>query len=126
MTITIICFIFRPTFVLQDEKLFKDRYYSSCALIKAKDGSPVVAIIGGYLNKGMELWNPQTRQVELLWDEIPPEVGASHGLDAAEVLPINDGSELILYGGSDGSTTDEIWKYTVETNNWTKYINYSM
>jgi len=125
MTITIICFIFRPTFVLQDEKLIKDRYVSSCALIKAKDGSPVVAIIGGW-GKGMEVWNPQTRQVELLWDQIPPEVGASIGLEFAEVLPINDGSELILYGGAPGSITDEIWKYTVETNSWTKYINYSI
>jgi len=125
MTITIICFIFRPSFVLQDEKLIKDRYVSSCALIKAKDGSPVVAIVGGD-GKGMELWNPQTGEVELLWDEIPPEVGTSYGLRWAEVLPINDGSELILYGGLDGSYKDEIWKYTVETNSWTKYINYSI
>jgi len=110
----------RPTFVLQDEKLIKDRGASSCALIKAKDGSPVVAIIGGW-GKGMEVWNPQTRQVELLWGEIPPEVGTSSGLEVAEVLPINDGSELILYGGYAGSNKDEIWKYTVETNIWTRY-----
>jgi len=107
------------------EKLIKNRAYSGCALIKAKDGSPVVAIIGGYPNKGMELWNPQTREVELLWEEIPPEVGGPVGLRFAEVLPIKDGSEMILYGGDTGSTVkDEIWKYTVETNSWTKYINY--
>jgi len=52
-------------------------------------------------------------------------VGASQGLRLAEVLPIDDGSELILYGGYDGSYKDEIWKYTVETNSWTKYMNYS-
>jgi len=112
--ITIVCFIFRPIFKLQEEKLVKDRFQSTCALIKGKDGQQLVAIIGGE-EKGMELWNPQTREVELLWGEIPPEVGGSTGgLRWAEVLPINDGSMLILYG------KDDIWKYIVETNIWTK------
>jgi len=115
--------IFSPSFILQDEKLIKDRVASSCALIKSKDGSPVVAIVGGR-EKGMELWNPQTREVKLLWDEIPPEVDELSGLEYAEMLPINDGSELIFYGGATGSTSNEIWKYTIETNSWTKYINY--
>jgi len=105
--------------------LIKNRFGSSCALIKAKDGSPVVAIISGS-ETGMELWNPQTKEVELLWNEIPPEVGGTLGLGFAEILPINDGSELILYGGTDGSFKDEIWKYTVETNSWKKYLNYSI
>jgi len=105
--------------------LIKPRYQSSCALIKGKDGNPVVAIIGGFPEKGgMELWNPKTREVELLWDEIPPEEGASYGLDLAEVLPINDGSDFILYGGFEGTYKDDIWKYNVETNSWTKYCHY--
>jgi len=66
----------------------------------------MVAIIGGLREKGMELWNPQTREVELLWNEIPPEVGGTFGLAGAEMLPINDSSELILYGGWDGSYKD--------------------
>jgi len=90
-------------------------------LIKAKDGSQVVAIIGGF-EKGMEVWNPQTREVKLLSDEIPPEGGASYGVRAAEILPINDRTELIFYGGYDRSHNDEIWKYTVDTNSWTKYF----
>jgi len=53
-------------------------------------------------------------------------VGGSLGLGFTETLPINDGSELILYGGTDGSFKDEIWKYTVETNSWKKYLNYSI
>jgi len=101
--------------------LNKQRDGSSCALIKAKDGNPVVAVIGGVYEKGMELWNPKTREVELLWDEIPPEEGGSGGLEFAEMLPINDGSELILYGGYHGSFKDDIWKYNVATNSWTKY-----
>jgi len=108
------------------EKLIKNRAVSSCALIKAKDGQQVVAIVGG-TETGMELWNPQTREVELLWEEIPPEVGGSEGLRLAELLPINEGSELILYGGWDRSVVkDDIWKYNVETNVWTKYLNYSI
>jgi len=78
-----------------------------------------VAIIGG-LEKGMELWNPATGDVDLLWEEIPPEVDEVRGLQYAEAIPINDGSELIVYGGLDGSTREDIWKYTVETNTWTK------
>jgi len=101
--------------------LNKQRYGSSCALIKAKDGNPVVAIIGGYPEKGMELWNPKTGEVELLWDEIPPEEGGSTGLQYAEMLPVNDGSDFILYGGATPSYKDDIWKYNVETNSWTKY-----
>jgi len=78
-------------------------------------------MIGG-IEKGMELWNPYTKEVQLLWNEIPPEVGGAFGLEYADIIPINAGSELILYGGYEyGSTTDEIWKYTVETNSWTKY-----
>jgi len=124
ITITIICLIFipRPTFVLQNEKLIKSRVYSSCALVKSKDGSPVVAIIGGN-EKGIEVWNPKTRKVELLWEEIPSEAGASYGLRYAEIIPVNNASELILYGGFTGSNTEKIWKYNVETNSWTKYIN---
>jgi len=116
----------RPTLVLQDEKLIRDRRASSCALIKGKDGFPVVAIVGGVEVQGMELWNPQTREVKLLWEEIPPELGAANGFFSSDMLLINGGSELILYGGRTGSYKDEIWKYTMETNNWTVYKNYVM
>jgi len=52
-------------------------------------------------------------------------VGAKYGLQAADILPINDGAELILSGGNYGSSTDEIWKYNVKSNIWTKYVMYS-
>ena len=45
-----------------------------------KDGRPVVAIVGG-IRRGMELWNPQTKTVELLWDVIPPEESGTQGLE---------------------------------------------
>jgi len=100
-----------------------NRVFSSCELIKDKDGQQVVLIVGGY-ERGMELWNPQTNEVKLLSDVIPPEGGGSYGIRAAEILPINDRSELIFYGGvkESDSDSDEIWKYTVDTNSWTKYF----
>jgi len=58
--------IFRPQFVLQKEKLIRNRIYSSCGLIKGRDGLPVLAIVRG--DMGMEIWNPRTGEVELVWD----------------------------------------------------------
>ncbi len=86
------------------------------------DGKPVVAIIGGFqeLQKGMEIWNPRTKTVDLLWDEIPPEVGGKVGLWGSELVPINGGTEFILYGGVNGAYQDGIWKYVVAENSWTR------
>ena len=112
-------FYFRPTFVLESEKLIKDRYYSTCGLIIGKDGPPVVAITGG-VEKGMEVWNPATKTVELLWDEIPAEEGASYGLFESELVTIKGGTEFVLYGGHNGAFQDGIWKYLVAENSWTR------
>ena len=70
--------LFSATFVLQNEKLVRDRLHSHCGLITGKDGLPVVAIIGGQ-ESGMEIWNPRLKTVELLWDAIPPEEGGEYG-----------------------------------------------
>ncbi len=110
-----------PTFVLRDEKLLKDRYRSTCGLIKGKDGQNVVAIIGGaFGSMGMELWNPTTKTVELLWDEIPAEEGATNGLEESELVTIKGGTEFILYGGWNGKDQGGIWKYIVAENSWTR------
>jgi len=109
--------------VLQEEKLIKDRYESSCGLIKGKDGLPVVAIFGGH-EKGMEIWNPRTKEVDLLWDEIPPEAAGRVGLQNVKMITVNDGSEVYFYRGFGRYNTDEIWKYTVESNAWTRYSKF--
>ena len=89
-----------------------------------KDGEPVVAIIGGYEanQKGMEVWNPRSKTVELLWDVIPPEEGGTEGLRLSEMVTIKGGTEFILYGGWQGSTQDAIWKYVVANNTWERYF----
>ena len=87
-----------------------------------KDGQPVVLIIGGQGSKGMELWNPQTKTVELLWDVIPPEEGGPGGLYASEIVTLKGGQEFLLYGGDHGgSYLDGIWKYISANNTWTRY-----
>ena len=109
-----------PTFVLQDEKLLKDRYASSCGLIKGNDGQNIVAIIGGVGQKGMEIWNPRTKTVEKITDEIPAEQGATQGLRFSELVTIKGGTEFILYGGMNEVYQSGIWKYAVAENKWTR------
>lgn len=113
-----------PVFVLRNEKLKMDRYHSSCGLIVGKNGQKVVAIVGGYTKKGMELWNPRSKSVELLWDVVPPELGASQSINSGSMLTIKGGTEFIYYGGYHGKSYDGIWKYVALYNNWTKYQIY--
>ena len=117
-----------PTFVLENEKLLKDRFLSTCGLINGKDGQPVVAIVGGAgpSQKGMEIWNPRTKTVELLWEEIPPEVGGEYGLRESELVVIKGGTEFFLYGVWNGNYQDGIWKYVVAENSWTRQFSYSI
>jgi len=110
----------RPEFTLQAGKLSKDRILSSCGLIRGKDGFPLVAIIGGN-KKGMEVFNPRASKTELLWDEIPPEKGFDIGLRWANMIPINKGSEFLLYGGQHKFVVKDIWKYFVSNNTWQRY-----
>ena len=84
-----------------------------------KDGEKVVAIIGG-VEKGMEIWNPRTKTVDLLWDEIPADEGELFGLGFSELVTIKGGTEFILYGGNNGATQYGIWKYIVAENSWTR------
>ncbi len=58
-----------------------------------------VAIIGGR-SQGMEVWNPSDDSVQKIFTEVPPEEGDSSSLDFAQLLAINGGRELLLYGGN--------------------------
>ena len=101
----------------------RDRRHSSCGLILDKDGQPLVAIIGGLFSdqKGMEIWNPRTNTVDLLWDVIPPEVDGSLGLQDSQVVSLKGGQELLMYGGYQGSYQDGIWKYVAADDTWKRY-----
>ena len=109
-------------YTLHTPPLLRGRVGSSCALIKDKDGTVKVAIVGGN-SKGMEFWNPSDGTVELVANEIPPEDGSSIGLTYSQVLPINEGSEFLLYSGYKVSHHKGIWRYNVAENSWKKVGN---
>ena len=48
----------------------------------------------------MEVWNPADGSVTMITNELPPEEGDSNGVAFAQLLAINDGTELLLYGGN--------------------------
>ena len=98
-------------------QLLSPRVGSGCVLIKDKSGLPKVAIVGG-INKGMEFWNPADGTVESVNEQIPPEEGATMGMEYPSILPIKDGEEFLVYGGFKGSIHKGIWKYTVADNSW--------
>ena len=92
---------------------------SACALVKGVDGFPRVAILGG-TSKGMEFWNPIDDSVEMVSEELPQEEGSTMGLIHTQIIPVKEGSELMLYGGFKGSHLKEIWNYNVAENSWTR------
>ena len=97
--------------------LLRPREGSACAIIKGRDGFPRVAVVGGQ-SKGMEFWNPSDGSVETIFNQLPPEEGASTGLRYSKIVPIKGGTELLLYGGNKGSDHKGIWKYSVTENTW--------
>ncbi len=83
-------------------------------------GDPVVLVAGGY-SKGMELWNPAGKNikklvifldkqcnnfknldgfVETISMELPSEENTDSSLNAPQLVPIKQGKDLLLYGGS--------------------------
>ncbi len=103
-------------------QLLMPRIGSVCAVVKDKDGSAKVAIVGG-TSKGIEFWNPADGTVEQVSYQIPAEDGSSIGLTHTQMLPINDGSEFILYSGYKVSHHKAIWRYNVAAKTWTKAGN---
>ncbi len=83
------------------------------------DGLPSIAILGGY-DKGMELWNPRASTVETIFEEIPGEEGELRGLKGSGMVSVEDDSEIILYGGWQGTYLKAVWKYVVSENSWTR------
>jgi len=71
-------------------------------LIKDKDGQPIVAIVGGDYDGRMQTWNPLTSEIKLLWEKIPILAEKEPRHSDAELLPINQGTGFLLYGGDKG------------------------
>ena len=109
-------------FTERKERLINKRFKSACALVKGSNGEPLVAVAGGITadSKGLEIWNPLKASVELIDDLLPTETASSLGLNHAMLIPINKGTEMILYGGYQNDYQSEIWKFTVDTSKWEK------
>ena len=70
--------------------------------------------------RALKIWNPIDGTVKLVSDLLPTESENSFGLNHAQLVPINDGTEMVMYGGYQGDYQQEIWKFTEETSSWTK------
>ena len=69
---------------------------------------------------GIEVWDPSTGTVKTLLEKNPFEVGTAYFYDS-QVKIINQGTELILFGGRLANTSkNEIWKYNIASNTWVK------
>jgi hypothetical protein len=54
-----------------------------------------------------------TKEVKIVTPILPFEVQSGSALTHMRMQPIKEGSALLLYNNQ-----DNIWKYTVATNNW--------
>ncbi len=112
--------------------LIRPRKLSGCALVR-KPGQPaVIAIAGGnYTNskvgildskvkippvirmfyfffKGMEIFDPSTNTVELIVDELPPEIRTSSNYFGLTMVSVENNTELIILGGETAGKVDSI------------------
>ena len=66
---------------------------------------------GGSSN-GLEVWNMETGQVNLVVDRMPLEINTNWPLGDTSIVSINDNTELVFIGGWGGSFVgQEVYKY---------------
>lgn len=77
-------------------RLIRPREYCVCALIKGIQGQPQIFIGGGF-SKGIEIWDPDTGETNLLSEFIPPESDKdSVALNSAQIVPFNENKNLMV------------------------------
>jgi hypothetical protein len=107
------------TYTRLQSKLSSEHWLSSCSLVRDKEGSLLVAIIGGYNSSVLEAWNPKDGTVRTL-AQLPSN---TKKLISSQLIAINNNEELLLYGGyskNDTKYLDDIWHYTFANNTWIK------
>ena len=79
-------------------------------------GQTIVVALGGEA-KGIESWNPSDGFSKVLSNESPSEVGSTFGLKYASLVTINNGQDVIIYGGKNSLTIrNKVWKYNLVSN----------
>jgi len=81
-------------------------------------------VVGGCCSpqsKGMEVFYPHNQTVYTVTPVLPHEHGYLGGLQAATLLPTDNGNKLILTGGLLGPTSDKsVYEFALNTKSWTK------
>ena len=83
-----------------------------------KDGNGrLIAVALGGEAKGIETWNPSDGSSKVVSNETASEVGSTHGLMYASLVTINNGQDVIIYGGKNSLTIrNKVWKYNLVSN----------
>ena len=73
----------------------------------------IVVALGGE-SKGIETWNPIDGSSNVLSNETASEVGSTIGLKFASLVTVNNGQDVIIYGGINSMfIRNKVWKYNL-------------
>ena len=79
-------------------------------------GQTIVVALGGEA-KGIETWNPSDGSSNVLSNETASEVGSTYGLMYASLVTVNNGQDVIIYGGRTSLyVRNKVWKYNLVSN----------
>jgi hypothetical protein len=72
-------------------------------------------------SKGKEVFYPHNQTVYTVTPVLPHEQGYLGGLQAATLLPTDNGNKLILTGGLHGPNSEKsVYEFALDTKNWTR------
>ena len=100
------------------------RYFNqACTLVKSTNESILVAMTSGTDEYGLDLVDVKPSGSFNSWskisDKLPEEIGKSNGLAFSQLLSVNNGNELLLYGGQIGNQIfDGIYKFYFASKTW--------
>jgi len=114
------------TYSIIDKHLSNGRWLSSCSLLRNKYGDLLVAVFGGSYATDLEAWDPIDNSViNLATLDYNKNKNSKYfeQLVSTQLVPINDFTELLMYGGYSNAYEyhNTIWKYSSNNNQWTNF-----
>ena len=102
---------------------YNRRSNAACALVKSTYDKQTVALTGGANEFGLDLVEILEFDNSTTWlkisERLPDELNQSTGLTFSQLLSINKGTELLLYGGQIGNQIfDGIYKFDFASKTW--------
>ncbi len=108
-----------PKFWRWRNQFYRIESWTWCAILENENAEKVVVIAGGF-SAGTEIWNPLDGSIKLVSEDFPPVTSIPTG--HAKLVPINFGSDLLLYGGYyNGTTVDNVWKFSGSDLSWSEF-----